>query len=394
MTDPAGKESSETKTPLETPALILHAIEMRTVSWQLLLGISMLSKLEGPENAALRKVGRRHLPAATDIYKEKWGGEVGLFPPVGGVYIHGDGEFHWSFYQSRIHFDWSEAWPLTYQIEVLAEEAREWWPEKRVTSTATGEVGAFSKLKRLIKKIAGDSGSSSDSAVDRRPHSMRAFGLATWVMGALRQENARPTADTTASPPPPSAAFKSDMLKYRTELAAAEDRFQAAAQRTAQSRYWHGAVIGTCILAVICALLGAVFWGRGTSAAYGVALPAGGLGAIVSLLQRMSSGKLILDIDASRDLLEVFGAVRPFIGAVFGLAVMALLIGGLVPAIHVPTGHELAFFAGVGFLAGFNERWAQDMLKSSSDQLGPSQPAAGSVGIPGSEASMPPPQAS
>ena len=107
-------------------------------------------------------------------------------------------------------------------------------------------------------------------------------------------------------------------------------------------------------------------------------------GAMVSVLQRMSSGKLVLDVDAGRDLIEAFGAVRPFIGAIFGIALMALLLGGLIPAIDIPDGQELAFFAGLGFLAGFNERWAQDMLKSGSEQL---QPSANEVPDAGSSAS-------
>jgi hypothetical protein len=198
---------------------------------------------------------------------------------------------------------------------------------------------------------------------------MRAYGLATRVLGEIRRENARHPSPAALPPPPPSELFKTTLSNFRAELRDAQRRFHQAAQRAAQSRYWRGMLVGGLLLACLCVAIAGLFWWRHVDAAYGIAAPAGGLGAMVSVLQRMSSGKLALDFEAGRDLLEVFGAVRPFIGAIFGLAVMALLLGGLVPAIETPPNQELAFFAGVGFLAGFNERWAQDMLKESTTGL-------------------------
>lgn len=274
--------------------------------------------------------------------------------------------------QEEIRFDWSEVWPLAYQIELLAEEAREWWPDAEAADTTVNKPGMLQRtvdfLKRSFVRV-------ERPAEARKPHSSRALGLAAWILGAMVQENKRHLSETGDTLPDPTPEFRRDISLYRSELVAAQRRFRDAAQRTAQSRYWQGAIIGTVGVAVICLIGGGVFWLLGANAAYGIALPAGSLGAIVSVLQRMSSGKLVLDIDASRDMLEVFGAVRPLIGAVFGLAVTALLIGGLIPAVQVPAGQELAFFAGIGFLAGFNERWAQDILKSTSDQVG-----SGSVG--------------
>lgn len=360
---------------LFTPAHVEQAIRDRDVSWEMLLGVGALCGLEEPERANEREVGQRLLAPAIDAYREKWGGEADLFPPVGGLYLHPDGEFNWALHKAEIRFDWSEAWPLAFQIEAMAEEVREWWPEP--DEEPLEKEALLARVGRIFRRTIG----SGSAAAARAPHSNRAFGLATWVMGALQQENAHhPASDSDSTPPGPT--FEADLDHCQREFATAQKRFRDAIQRTAQSRYWKGAIAGSCLLALFCVVLGGIFWWRGTDAAYGVALPAGGLGAMVSLLQRMSSGKLLLDINASRDLLEVFGMVRPLIGAVFGLAVTALLIGGLVPAVEIPADQELAFFAGVGFLAGFNERWAQDMLKSSTDQVGgtpaPSLPAPGS----------------
>jgi hypothetical protein len=100
-----------------------------------------------------------------------------------------------------------------------------------------------------------------------------------------------------------------------------------------------------------------------------VALPAGGIGALMSVLQRMTSGRMRLDVHAGRGMLTFYGAVRPFVGGIFGMAVFVLIAGGLVSAIEV-TGAPLPFYAGVGFLTGFSERLAQDMLAGASTQLG------------------------
>jgi hypothetical protein len=341
-----------------------RALDERNVSWDLLLAISQVTGLRDHDNDAARTFAEKAFIPAREIFIENQGGEVALFPPLGGIHLDGKGEFQWVFQTAELSFDWTEARPLTYEIEVMSEEAREWWPDEPPVE----KQAILARVSRFFRKIAGSAGAPQV----RRSHSQRAFGLAAWLMGSIKEENDRHLTDSESdseSLPQPSAKFKADLANYRNELAAAQSRLSEAIQRKVQSRYWQGAIIGICVVALISMLIGLVFWWRGTDAAYGVALPAGGLGALVSLLQRMSSGKLVLDINASRDLLELFGAVRPLIGAVFGMAVTALLIGGLVPVIQIPENQELAFFAGVGFLAGFNERWAQDMLKKSSDQV-------------------------
>jgi hypothetical protein len=128
--------------------------------------------------------------------------------------------------------------------------------------------------------------------------------------------------------------------------------------------------MGVAVIIVMCAALAAVFSSDHVPAWYGVALLSGGLGAIVSVLQRMASGRLRLDYDAGRGMLIVLGAVRPLIGAVFGMVLFAAVDGGWLPSLQVSQTHALAFYAVLGFLAGFNERFAQDMLVASAAQLG------------------------
>jgi hypothetical protein len=339
-----------------------EATDKGEAGWQLVLYITLRRAAGSP---AERAAAERYYLRVIDVFKKQHGGgEVSVFSPIGGVYVLDSGDFQWTLDEGQIRFDWSGAWPLLYEIETLAEEAREWWPPRPV-SEQRGR-GMTARIARVLRSAP----SSDPHQQDRRPHSMRAYGLATWVLGSIKRENLNHSPSAGGDTPEPSGGFISRIATYRSEMEAARARFRAAAQRTAQSRYWEGALLGAAGLAFLCALVGVVFWLSGTDAAYGIAVPAGGVGAMVSLLQRMSSGRLRLQIDAGRDLLEVFGAVRPFIGAIFGSAVTALLLGGLVPVIQVPPEQQLAFFAGVGFLAGFNERWAQDMLQSSAGQVG------------------------
>jgi hypothetical protein len=85
---------------------------------------------------------------------------------------------------------------------------------------------------------------------------------------------------------------------------------------------------------------------------------AGGLGAFVSVLMRMSSNKFRVDYEVGRSTIRRLGSFRPFIGAVFGIALYFLIQSGILQ-IRLPESQSSAFFvfAVLAFLAGFNERW-------------------------------------
>jgi polyferredoxin len=69
----------------------------------------------------------------------------------------------------------------------------------------------------------------------------------------------------------------------------------------------------------------------GAPAFYGVALPAGALGAAVSVLRRMYKGQMKVEYRTRRVMLIMYGALRPFVGGVFGALVFAVFLAGLVP---------------------------------------------------------------
>jgi hypothetical protein len=62
------------------------------------------------------------------------------------------------------------------------------------------------------------------------------------------------------------------------------------------------------------------------------------------------------------------GALRPAIGAVFALAVFVFAMSPILPLDDTSRG-DTFFLVALGFLAGFSERFAQDMFVRSGQGL-------------------------
>ena len=104
-----------------------------------------------------------------------------------------------------------------------------------------------------------------------------------------------------------------------------------------------------------------------------ICLVAGGIGAVVSVMIRISRGNSVrIDSQQGHLVTILAGSFRPLIGAVFGLALYVLIEGGLVPLAFPEdsSSHDM-FFAGIAFLAGFSERWAQDTIVQSVPRVFP-----------------------
>ncbi|MFC5142003.1 hypothetical protein ACFPK1_27465 [Actinomycetospora rhizophila] len=98
-------------------------------------------------------------------------------------------------------------------------------------------------------------------------------------------------------------------------------------------------------------------------------LVAGALGSVVSVLARMSSDRTTISVkERSKKMALAAGSFRPIVGAVFGVALYLVFAAGLLPVQPLTAaqpdvgGNVLAFYTITAFLAGFNERWAQDTL--------------------------------
>jgi|GEM_PF-3913900 len=325
---------------------------------------------------------KRSQMLATDL-------SVSIFGPPGcGVSLNAEQALRDSIMERAIEFDWSAAQGMLGRVKILANQARDLWPaDLSLLPEKPSSWVAHRRWKRKLKRI-------KRAVAAREPHSERAYELCTSLFSAVNLEklNRNQQRDKQELTQDPSPAFLKRVAVIRPGVDNAEVEFDRAAQRYARGRYGKGMIFGVIAIALLCIALAIVFLVRDIAAWYGVALLAGGVGAAVSVLQRMASGQLRLDYDAGPGTLVALGAVRPLIGAVFGLVLFSAVEGGWLPAVQITTGNRLAFYAVLGFLAGFNERFAQDMLVSSAGQLGARGSSADSAAdplIPGASHSIP-----
>jgi hypothetical protein len=71
---------------------------------------------------------------------------------------------------------------------------------------------------------------------------------------------------------------------------------------------------------------------------------------------------LQLDIELGPTNALILGGVRTLLGASFGLVFYLLLASGLVVLTPPLTDHKVEFYAVLGFIAGFSERFIPDTL--------------------------------
>jgi hypothetical protein len=185
-------------------------------------------------------------------------------------------------------------------------------------------------------------------------------------------------------------------------LEEAEQFMLRSAARRAQSHYLKGVLLGgvaiTAILAILTAVLeitGEMSQFRGTLLLVAVA---GAAGAAISVPMRMTSGSFrmnlpTLNAEMKGTDLHLVGGLRPFMGLVLALASYTVVLAGLVP---MKDGEgelkQTALYVTIGFLAGFTERFAQDMFVRSGNGLqgvmgdSPSSgPSAGLAPPPGAQ---------
>jgi len=161
------------------------------------------------------------------------------------------------------------------------------------------------------------------------------------------------------------------------ELLQIEDYYARAGEKTSRIVYFWGMMAGAVIDGTIAAVFLAALWATGwfghhhahNIETFFICYVSGGLGAIISVLTRMSSDNFHVDYEIGRPTIRRLGSFRPFIGAVFGIAVYFLIRSG-IPSIEPPRHHQaFFFFAIVAFLAGFNERWTKVMLGDAERTL-------------------------
>jgi hypothetical protein len=171
------------------------------------------------------------------------------------------------------------------------------------------------------------------------------------------------------------AAAASDdalLVQERNALHRAEAYYQDAANGQAQIVYFSGMVTVLLAIATFATIWLAVNWALPVAA-----MLAGAIGAVISVVARINSGKFTLDYDVGRPYAFFLGGLRPLIGATFAIAITFAFDGGLL---HVPVAqgekdsHRHLALLVIAFMAGFSERWAQDTLVAAVPGAGKQDP--------------------
>jgi hypothetical protein len=164
---------------------------------------------------------------------------------------------------------------------------------------------------------------------------------------------------------PPSSQQKVARIVERSEeeLAHIRRHYHRAASNASRIVYAGGMIRGTVYLSLATALVGLVLWAAGTFDDHSktiwtlfACIAAGGLGAGLSVLLRMARSGFSQDYEVGRKPTRKLAMARPFVGAAFAVAIFLLLKSGLV---DLGQDDSVYFYAAVGFLAGFSERWAR-----------------------------------
>lgn len=187
-----------------------------------------------------------------------------------------------------------------------------------------------------------------------------AYEIESQVLAFVERTRSRPT----------DAEIDEFVAGATTRIAAARKCYEDAADKVARMVYVAGMVGGVAVLPWIAALAGLLLWAFGAlhmhqagTQAFFACIAAGALGALVSVLSRMASpAKFSLHPDVGRRTLFFLGIYRPFVGAIFGLALYFLLQSSLLT---VSTDKRFATFVVAAFLGGFSERFVKVMLHTA-----------------------------
>jgi hypothetical protein len=167
------------------------------------------------------------------------------------------------------------------------------------------------------------------------------------------------------------SATAAALAKERTAIDKAEAYYREAANGQAQMVYFGGMALVTIVLSLIATVWLTLSWATPVAA-----LIAGAIGAVISVVQRITSGKFTLETDVG-GYPFFLGGLRPLIGGVFAMAISFAFSGGLL---HTPVAanetvdHRRLALLVIGFIAGFSERWAQDTLTSVVPAAKPPDP--------------------
>jgi hypothetical protein len=168
------------------------------------------------------------------------------------------------------------------------------------------------------------------------------------------------------------ASLQALLKEQEAELAEIEDYYERAGENSARIVYFRGMLWGTAFLALLFGGSFLLAWWFGwldprdkPTYTLFVAVAMRAAGAILSVMTRMARRNgFNVEFEVGRKSIRYLGALRPWIGATFALALYLALKSGLVVLVKglKPT---VYFYATIGFIAGFSERRAKVLLDSA-----------------------------
>lgn len=187
----------------------------------------------------------------------------------------------------------------------------------------------------------------------------------------------------------PTPAFEPrEITALDRELDLMAASYEQAASREAQIVYLGGMLVGVLALCAVALPIGLLLEGTDVPVDLTVffgCLIAGALGALVSVVTRMSADRFHVRHEVGRGYVQRVAAFRPFIGSVFGLLVYFALAGGVIRQLDIPKEEpaRFAFFLVLAFAAGFSERMVKEVLRSAGgEEQKPAPPPAATSPAP------------
>jgi hypothetical protein len=183
--------------------------------------------------------------------------------------------------------------------------------------------------------------------------------------------------------PLPGTTLDRLLKEEKAELAEVDDYYQRAGENSARIVYFRGMLWGTAFLAFLVGGSFLLAWWIGwldvrdpPTYTLFVTLGMGAAGAILSVMTRMARRNgFNVEFEVGRKSIRRLGGLRPWIGALFALAIYLALRSDLVSFADGST-HDIYFFATIAFLSGFSERRAKVLLDSAGGGAFGSEPSA------------------
>jgi hypothetical protein len=229
----------------------------------------------------------------------------------------------------------------------------------RRTERLTVEMPEFSQL---LLDLDGEAVRVSNvlSGMSQRIAMSKLFALARDVIAYLEV----PISDNK-----PLGGYEKSLVKMRGYIS-------EAGSRQAQIVYLTGMMWGLGWLFLLTPLLAwllSAFEVPGVDPTLFIAcLVAGAFGAAMSVLMRLNGGRrFTVSHEVGREYVTKLGLARPIIGAIFALLLYFAFRGELLQQMQLPEGPQgqLAFFVASGFLIGFSERLAKEIVNSAEGSL-------------------------